>query len=112
LSRFYPDTGNFIGFVSDVGSGTLLRRAIGSFRKKARFPSEGVAAPASLPGIGWSDQWSFWQMGYPALMVTDTALFRYPDYHEPSDTPEKLDYERGARVVQGLEHVVRDLAEK
>jgi Zn-dependent M28 family amino/carboxypeptidase len=109
LSSFYPDTANFIGFVSDVASMKLLRRAIGTFRKEARFPSEGVAAPAAITGIGWSDQWSFWQVGYHALMVTDTALFRYPDYHEASDTPDKVDYDRTARVVDGIAAVVKDL---
>lgn len=109
FSRFYPDTGNFIGFVSDLGSRNLLRRAIGTFRGAARFPSEGLAAPSGIPGIGWSDHWSFWQAGYPAIMITDTALFRYPHYHDQSDTPEKLDYDRMARVVQGIGAVVEDL---
>jgi hypothetical protein len=43
-------------------------------------------------------------------MVTDTAPFRYPHYHTPADTPDKIDYERTARVVLGIEAVVRDLA--
>jgi Zn-dependent M28 family amino/carboxypeptidase len=64
-----------------------------------------------LPGVGWSDHWAFWQAGYPAVMVTDTALFRYPHYHTAADTPNKIDYDRLARVVIGLEHVVADLAE-
>ena len=46
-----------------------------------RFPSEGATAPSSIPGVGWSDQWSFWQAGYPGVMVIDTAPFRYPYYH-------------------------------
>ena len=110
LNHFYPDTGNFIGFVSDLGSRELLHKAIGAFRATTQFPSEGVASPAWIPGIGWSDQWSFWQVGYPAIMVTDTAPFRYPHYHEASDTPEKLDYERMTRVVRGLTKVVAALA--
>ncbi|WP_224959140.1 M28 family peptidase [Geomonas subterranea] len=109
LDRFYPDTGNFIAFVGNVKSRDLVRRAIGTFRKSARFPSEGVAAPESLPGIGWSDQWSFWQAGYPGIMITDTAPFRYPHYHQPSDTPDRIDYQRLSRVVAGLETVVAEL---
>ncbi|OGU06651.1 MAG: aminopeptidase [Geobacteraceae bacterium GWC2_58_44] len=112
LNLFYPDSGNFIGFVGDLSSRDLVRRAIGTFRKTTRFPSEGVAAPGAIPGIGWSDHWSFWQAGYPAIMITDTALFRYPHYHAPSDTPEKLDYERMARVVLGIGRVVEDLINK
>ncbi|HYS43694.1 MAG TPA: M28 family peptidase [Geobacteraceae bacterium] len=107
---FYPDTGNFIAFVGNFRSRSLLRRAIGTFRATTPFPSEGVAAPEAISGIGWSDHWSFWQEGYPALMVTDTAPFRYLHYHEPEDTPEKLDYERMARVVDGLVRVATELA--
>ncbi len=108
---FYPDTGNFIGFVSNFSSSSLLRHTIGIFRKTTRFPSEGVSAPESIAGIGWSDHWSFWREGYQALMITDTALFRNPHYHEPTDTPEKLDYGRMARVVAGLGRVVEELAQ-
>ena len=111
LSLAYPSTGNFIGFVGDRSSRDLVRRAIGTFRESTRFPSEGAALFASLPGVGWSDQWSFWQMGYPAIMVTDTAPFRYPHYHSRADTPEKLDYERMARVVAGLERVIERLVQ-
>jgi hypothetical protein len=60
--------------------------------------------------VGWSDHWSFWQAGYPAIMVTDTAFFRYAHYHGAEDTPDKLDYGRMARVVAGLANVVRELA--
>lgn len=84
----------------------------GSFRKHAHFPSEGAVLPSSVPGVGWSDHWAFWQHGYPALMITDTAPFRYPFYHTADDRPEKLDYESMARVVAGVEEVIRDLADE
>ena len=82
-----------------------------SFREHARFPSEGLAAPAWLTGVGWSDHWSFWQAGFPAIMVTDTALFRYREYHTPADHPGIVDYGRFARVVDGLVQVVIELAD-
>lgn len=110
LGLFYPSQGDFIAFVGNTASGELVRQCLASFRRHARFPSEGAALPGWIPGVGWSDHWSFWQEGYPALMVTDTAPFRYPHYHTAEDTPDKLNYERLARVVAGLEHVVRDLA--
>ena len=66
--------------------------------------------PGTIQGVGWSDQWSFWEFGYQGVMVTDTALFRYPHYHRPTDTPDKLDYKRMARVLSGLEKVIVDLA--
>lgn len=107
----YPYTGNFIGFVGNVGSRSLVRQAIKAFRDSAEFPSEGVAAPSGLTGIGWSDHWAFWQQGYKAIMITDTAPYRNHSYHQSSDTPEKLDYDRMARVVAGLQKMVLKLAQ-
>jgi Zn-dependent M28 family amino/carboxypeptidase len=106
----FPDTGNYIAFVGDERSAAFVRDVVGLFRRHAQFPSEGVAAPREVEGIGWSDHWSFWQAGYPALMVTDTAPFRYPHYHQMSDTPDKIDYDRTARVVAGMVRVVRELS--
>jgi Zn-dependent M28 family amino/carboxypeptidase len=111
LGLIYPDRGNFIAFVGDLGARALVRKAIHAFRRNASFPSEGVAAPSFVPGITFSDHWSFRTHGFPAVMVTDTAFNRYPHYHLPSDTPEKLDYERLARVTLGLASVLRDLAQ-
>ncbi len=110
LGLFYPSTGNFIGFVGNIGSGKLVRQVVRLFRQHAQFPSEGAAVPGWIPGVGWSDHWAFWREGYPGVMVTDTALYRYPHYHAPSDTPDKLDYDRMARVVSGLARVTASLA--
>lgn len=110
LSLFYPSTANFIGFVGNLGSRRLVRRAIRTFREHTDFPSEGLAAPGWVIGVGWSDHWSFWKEGYPAIMVTDTALFRYEYYHTPQDTADRIDYARLARVVSGLTRVVAELA--
>ena len=110
INLLYPSRGNFIGFVGNWSNRRLVRRVVSTFRRSAAIPSEGAALPGAVPGVGWSDHWSFWRVGYPALMVTDTAPFRYPHYHEPSDTPDKLDYDRMARVVEGLLPVVQDLA--
>lgn len=106
---FYPKRADFIAMVGNLDSRALVRQVVGSFREHAPFPAEGLAAPGFLHGIGWSDHWSFWEHGYPALMVTDTAFFRSPFYHTAEDTPETLDYERLARVVQGLATVVAEL---
>jgi Zn-dependent M28 family amino/carboxypeptidase len=110
LSMIYPNVGNFIAFVGNVSSRALVKQAIGSFRRRAEFPSEGAALPARIPGVGWSDHWSFWEHGYPAIMITDTAPFRYPHYHAASDTPDKLDYASMARVVEALTNVIEELA--
>lgn len=110
LGLCYPSEGNFIAFVGNVGSRSLVRRCIRTFRAKAAFPSEGAALPAVLPGVGWSDHESFWENDYPAVMVTDTAPFRYAHYHRKADTVDKIDFDRCARVVAGVEEVVRELA--
>jgi hypothetical protein len=112
LSLLYPSRGDFVGFVGNSESRDLVRRATRSFRESTAFPSEGIAAPFNWPGIGWSDHWSFWQEGYPAIMVTDTALFRYPYYHTALDTSDKLDFEKMARVVEGVRNVVTSLANR
>ena len=105
----FPDRGDFVGFVGDLSSRALLRRAVGAFREGVDFPSVGAALPAGIPGVGWSDHASFWAEGVPALMVTDTALFRDEQYHRPGDLPERLDYERLSRVVDGLDAVLDEL---
>ena len=110
FSFFYPHTANFIGFVGNLRSLQLVRQSLGAFRRHTQFPSEGTAAPGWVTGIGWSDHWSFWREGYRAIMVTDTALFRYDHYHTSEDTPEKIDYNRLARVTEGLSHVITELA--
>lgn len=73
-------------------------------------PSEGLAGWPTVPGVGWSDHWSFWQQGYPAIMVTDTAPFRSDDHHTAADTVDRIDFERLARVVDGLVPVTAELA--
>jgi hypothetical protein len=83
--------------------------AIKRFQETTRLPSEGVAAPEEWPGVGWSDHWSFWQENYLAIMVTDTALFRYPYYHTPYDTTNRIDFARMCRVVNGVRRVVESI---
>jgi Zn-dependent M28 family amino/carboxypeptidase len=96
--------------IGDVGSRKLVRDVIASFRRYAEFPSEGGAVPSFVPGAGWSDHWSFWQAGYPAVMITDTAPFRYRYYHTAEDTPDKLDFDRMARVVAAVKAIVGEFA--
>jgi Zn-dependent M28 family amino/carboxypeptidase len=110
LGLFYPSKGDFLAFVSDLSSRPLLHEALAAFRRHARFPSEGVAAPAIVPGVDWSDHWSFGEQGYSAVMITDTAPYRYPYYHTMLDTPDKVDYERLARAVTGLAGMLHALA--
>ena len=80
------------------------------FRQVSDFPLEHVATFSFIPGVGWSDHLSFWRQNYKALMVTDTAFYRYPYYHSFNDTADKLDYPRLARVCEGLFNALRLLA--
>ena len=107
---FYPDRGNFIGFVSNLRSRRMLHQTVRAFRDHSDFPAEQVATLAFVPGVAWSDHLSFWREGYRALMVTDTAFYRYPYYHTPLDTADRLDYSSMARVTAGLAGAIASLA--
>lgn len=110
LGPLYGDKADFIAFVGNLSSRGFVRRMVQAFRVSASFPSEGIAAPESFPWAGWSDHWSFWEEDYPAVMVTDTASYRYQHYHKATDTVDKLDIDRMARVVSGLDTAISDLA--
>jgi len=110
-SYMYPSTGDFIGFVSNLSSRKLLHTVIGSFRRNCSFPSQGGVAPGLVPGVAWSDHWSFWQQSYPAIMITDTAPYRYPYYHSPEDTADRVCYDHLTRVVSGLQTTIAELVE-
>src|SRR5262245_9572815 len=110
FNLLFPDRGDFVAFVGTPSARALVWETIRSFRSHTAFPSIGGVAPAAVPGIDWSDHWAFTQQGFPAMMATDTAPFRYPHYHQPSDTPDKVDNESLARVVKGMERVIRDVA--
>ncbi|MFQ5633352.1 MAG: M28 family peptidase, partial [bacterium] len=109
LAAFFPPVGNFIAFVSNRRSRKLLKEVAKSFRKHTEFPFVDGAFPSMITGVGWSDQWAFWQHGYPGMMVTDTAPFRYLYYHTPDDTPDKIHFEHFTRLVTGLEGMLEDL---
>lgn len=110
FSLLYPSVGNFIGFVGNLASRPLVTRALAAFRRVAQLPSEGIAAPSGVPGVDWSDQQGFWRHGYMALMITDTAPFRYAHYHYRTDTPDRLDYDRMVRLAVGLYAMFGELA--
>ncbi len=112
MDRIYPDSGNFIALVGNLRSRAWTRRVRDAFAAGTDLPVERLNGPAFLlPGIDFSDHWSYGRCGFPALMVTDTAFYRNPHYHRYSDLPRTLDLVRCAMVVDGLVSVVRRLAE-
>lgn len=110
FSLLYPSTGNFVAFVGNLQSRSLVSTSISTFRENSDVPSEGISAPAFIPGVGWSDHSSFWEAGHKAIMITDTAPYRYEHYHEPTDTHDKLNYDQYASVVYGVFSVINELA--
>ena len=110
LGLFYPEAGNFIAFVSNLRSRRALGEVVRAFKGGSDFPVEKLASPGIVPGVSWSDQLSFWREGYPGVMVTDTAFYRYRHYHSATDTPERIDYLRMGKVVEGLGRAVKVLA--
>ena len=107
---FYPDRANFVGIVSNFRSRAAMRRLAAAFRANSDFPLETAATFPFVPGVSWSDHRSFWRQGYRAVMVTDTAFYRYRHYHAPADTPDKLAYPQLTRVTRGLYAAFSELA--
>jgi len=110
FNLFYPDRANFIGMVSDFRSRAAMRRLAQAFREHSGFPLQTAATFRFIPGVSWSDHCSFWRHGYQAVMITDTAPYRYPHYHSASDTPDKLAYPELSRVTLGLCAAFMDIA--
>ena len=105
----YSDVGNFVAFVGLPGSRAFVRRSLAAFRLTTAFPSIGGVAPGFLEGIDLSDHWAFHEFGFPSMMITDTAPFRNPYYHQLDDLPENVDYESLARITAGLDRMMREL---
>jgi hypothetical protein len=110
LAPFYPDRGDFIAVVGRFSDLGLTRNVKAAMRAASPLPVRSLSGPRWIPGIDFSDHHPYWDRGYPAVMVTDTAFNRNLDYHTEGDTPEKLDYRRMAQVVQGVERAIRELA--
>ena len=111
FGAFYPRTGNFLGVVGNLSSRQLVMDFLRQFMSVSDFPVEGIATFEGIPGINWSDHWSFWKEGYPALMLTDTAPFRYPEYHSLHDLPGQINGTEFARAAHGIIRTIRRMAE-
>lgn len=108
LKSSYPTTGNFIIVVGRKQEMALTELMKSAMRQGSRIDVQALSATI-MPGIDLSDHKNFWEQGYPAVMVTDTSFFRNPNYHKPTDTPEKLDYGRMAEVARGMYNVLLNL---
>lgn len=111
LSLLLPSVGNFIAMIGPSASKPLIAQSAKLFEARAAFPLLAAAAPDAIEQIHWSDHRGYIEAGYQAFMVTDTAPLRYPHYHQPTDTADKLDYASMARVVEGLTAMTAALAD-
>jgi Zn-dependent M28 family amino/carboxypeptidase len=109
LGPFFPNKGNFVAIVGNFDSKGLVKSLYSDFKLSERFPVERIVSPDSVPGINFSDHWSFWKVGIPAVMVTDTAYLRNNHYHKQSDLPNTLDFNKMAKVIHGLKYAIMSL---
>lgn len=109
IGLFYPNKGNYIAVIGNLKSTRLTKNVEKGFKRKTSFPIRSLTLDF-FPAASFSDHWSFWQTGYPAVMITDTAFLRNHNYHQASDTFETLNYERMADVLYGVENVIYELA--
>lgn len=106
MDLIYPKKGNFISLVSDLKSALKVRRAKQHMQSAIDFPAYSLTAPGFLQGVSWSDQRWFWANGFPAIMVTDTAFYRNLAYHTENDTMDKLNFEKMAKVADGVHQII------
>jgi hypothetical protein len=102
MGLLYPSRGNFIAVVGNGSSWWFTRNVKARMDGAIGLPVRSINAPALVPGVDFSDHYNFWKHGWNAVMITDTAFYRNPNYHEVTDTPDTLDYERMAHAVTGV----------
>ncbi|MBI3562248.1 MAG: M28 family peptidase [Gammaproteobacteria bacterium] len=106
MKTLYPTTGNFLAVVGKTGEGRIAKTVKSKLLASTRLPIYSINAPSFIPGVDFSDHLNYWQRGFPAVMLTDTAFYRNKNYHTAADTPEKLDYERMAEVIRGVYYLI------
>jgi len=109
LYLMYPSRGNFIGVIGRSDQGDWIKKIKSGMKGATELPVYSIRAPASLPGIDYSDHLNYWAHGIPAVMITDTAFYRNRSYHKPSDTHDSLDYNRMRDVVISVMETVENL---
>jgi Zn-dependent M28 family amino/carboxypeptidase len=110
MSLMFSSTPDFIAVVGNLKSRNLLKQVRNSLKQASRIPVETLSTVSFVPGVDFSDHRPFWKMGYPAVMITDTAFYRNPNYHTAKDTIDTLDFDRMEELLKGLVQVARDLS--
>jgi hypothetical protein len=102
LNLFYPSKGDFVTVVGKLDQISVVRRVKKAMQIATPLPVYSINAPILIGGIDFSDHRNYWQEGYEAVMVTDTAFYRNQNYHTVRDTADTLDYQRMSMVVAGV----------
>jgi hypothetical protein len=110
MKYVYGNRGDFIAIVGSLSEMGIVRQSKASMRSVMNLPVHSINAPTLVPGIDFSDHSNYWQAGFPALMITDTAFYRNHAYHSAEDTWDRLDYEKMAEVVNGVAAIIVDRA--
>ena len=109
MNLFYPEKGNFIGVVGNFFQRSITKKIRDLMRKGSDIPVYSINAPSILPGVDFSDHKNFWHFGYNAVMITDTAFYRNPNYHRKTDTIGTLDFEKMYSVIEGIKYTLLNL---
>lgn len=110
MKGYYPTRANYITVVSQWDQSEWIADLKAGMQGTTDLPVYSFRAPASLPGIDYSDHRNYWPHNIPAAMVTNTAFYRNKNYHRPGDTAERLDYHRMGKVVVGVYEAIKVLA--
>ena len=102
LKLFYGGKGDYITVVRKMNKGKFARKFSRKYKHSKIIKTKKFTAPQSLPGIDFSDHLNYWALGYDAIMLTDTAFFRNANYHQGTDTIDTIDFDRMAKVIDGL----------
>ncbi|MBN1501304.1 MAG: M28 family peptidase [Spirochaetes bacterium] len=102
MKLFYPNKGNFIAVVGRPADKKYINSVKKTLKQKSTLSVKTLSAPSFVKGIDFSDHRNYWKYGYNAIMITDTAFFRNPNYHKKTDTIDTLDFNRMAEVVKGV----------
>jgi len=110
LKKIYPNTGNFLGIVSNWSSRSLAKKLEKGIMEFGQIKTRKLSLPSKLlPLIDMSDQWCYWKHGFPAVMLTDTSFLRNPNYHKQTDLPHTLNYEKMSQIIKGVVASVTNL---
>ncbi|MCB0415326.1 MAG: M28 family peptidase [Bdellovibrionales bacterium] len=108
LAWWFPNQANFIALIGKLDQWMMMRNIKTAFANHTTLSVESLNAPRKIKGIDFSDHLNYWNNHQPAIMVSDTSFFRNSHYHEPTDTPETLNYKKMAEVVSGLYGLVKE----